>query len=414
MTQKLSGMSVAVLSVLLTGTAAAAGNEQGTDTQNGVSGQNSVPGVINAGGFEIKPTLGLSVGTNDNVGLSSGAVPKTSSSFTILRPKVAVDMPTNGQVYSANYSGAYANYTSSSQDNYNDQNFGLAAKNDWTSRVNSLLNFDYSDGHDARNAIPMPGGLTGNISKELWHTTGVKGMAHYGADGAQGQFELTAGQLSKRYDTNFSGITQLYNYDATPVTGSFFYKVAPATHMILQAGTTNYSYQNAAAKIYDSKEQQYMVGVKWDATAKTTGNIRYGSVTKSFNSGFYPTVSSPAWNAAVTWSPRTYSVVNFTLSQAAAEGYTVGSSMISRDSIVNWTHEWSSYIKSMLSYDDGLDTFQGVNEFFKRKTYEAKLSYAVNRRLNAGIDFQNWKRDSNVAGLNYTQSIAMILLDGSL
>ena len=409
MTQKLSGIYVAVLSVLLTGTAVAAEDMQGADKQNGVSGQSSAPGVINAGGFEITPTLGLSAGTNDNVGLSSGAVPKTSSSFTILRPSVAVDMPTNGQVYSANYSGAYANYTSSSQDNYNDQNFGLAAKNDWTSRVNSLVNVDYKNGHDGRNAMP-----TGDISKELWHTTGVKAMAHYGADGAQGQFELTAGQLSKRYDTNLSGFTQILNYDATPVTGAFFYKVAPATHMIFQAGTTNYSYQNAAAKIYDSKEQQYMVGVKWEATAKTTGNIRVGTVSKSFSSGF-PTVSSPVWNAAVAWSPRTYSVVNFALSQAAAEAYGVGSSMISRDSIVNWTHEWSSYVKSMLSYDDGLDTFQFPSGMvFKRQTYEAKLSYAVNRRLNAGVDFQNWKRSANVAAFNYTQSIAMIVLDGSL
>jgi hypothetical protein len=68
----------------------------------------------------------------------------------------------------------------------------------------------------------------------------------------------------------------------------------------------------------------------------------------------------------------------------------------------------------MLSYDDGNDTFQGVNTVNKRQTYEAKLSYAVNRWLNAGVDFQNWKRNSNIAGLNYTQSIAMIVLDGTL
>ena len=408
MSYKLSSISLVVTGALLAGVATAA-DMQTADKQNSNTGQNSAPGVINAGGFEIKPALGLSIGTNDNVGLSSGAVPKTSSSFTILRPSLLIDMPTNGQVYSATYSGVYANYTSSSQDNYNDQNYGLAAQNDWTARVNSLVNFDYNIGHNARNALP-----TANLSKELWHTTGVKGKVHYGADGAQGQFELTAGQVVRRYDTNNSGFTQLYNYDATPVTGSFFYKVAPATQMILQAGTTSYSYQNAAAKIYDSKEQQYMVGVKWDATAKTSGNIRYGSVTKSFNSGTFATVTSPAWNAAVTWSPRTYSVVNFALTQATAEGYTMGSSVISRDSIVNWTHGWSSYITSMLSYDDGNDTFQGVNTVNKRQTYEAKLSYAVNRWLNAGVDFQNWKRNSNIAGLNYTQSIAMIVLDGTL
>lgn len=398
------------MSVLFAGGAVAADVQQ---QDNGK--QNNAAGVINAGGFEIRPTLSLAIGKNDNVGLANGALAaKTSSNFTKLSPKIVVEMPTQGQVYSATYSGIYTNYSSSSVDNFNDHNFGLAAKNDWSTRVNSLINVDYNKGHDGRNAL----GIVNNGFKQLWHTTGLKGMVHYGADGAQGQFELTAGQVAKRYDTNNGGTgTSLMDNDATNLMGAFFYKVAPATHMIFQAGTTKISYRVAPALVInnrDSTENQYMVGVKWDATAKTSGSFKIGKVNKTFSLGAQPSATNTAWDAAVTWSPLTYSVVNASLSQKAAESFGTGSFMVSRDSNVDWTHGWSNYIKSKLSFGDGVDTYQGVNQVNKRQTYGAKLSYEVNRWLNAGVEYQNTKRNSTNPVLTYTQNITMLVLDGTL
>lgn len=407
MSFKFSGILIAVLGVLSAGEAAAA------DTQGGnyrsMDHQNNANGVINVSGFEIKPTVTLAIGKNDNVGLSNGVSPKTNTNFTILSPKVSIEMPTHGNVYSATYSGAYANYSGDSQDNYNNHNVNLAAKNDWSSRVNTLLKAEYIKGHNNRNALP-----TGNSSKELWHTAGVKGRLHYGADGAQGQFELSAGQQSKRYDTNASGFTQNLAYDSTPLQATFFYKVAPATNMILQASTTSFKYQAATAQQWNSKQQQYMVGVKWDATAKTSGSFKIGQVSKSFDSGLYAKKSGAAWNVAVAWSPRTYSVVNFSLSQKASESFNTGSFMIARDSKIDWRHEWSGRIKSNLMFDDGTNTFQATNQINKRQTYSAKLSYAVNRWLNAGLEYKNTRRNSTNALYNYTQSVYMLILKGTL
>ncbi len=407
MLPKLSVISVAVLSVLLGGAAVAA------DVQD-AAGKNTADGVINAGGFEITPTLSLMAGKNDNVGMANAALtPKTSSSFTKLAPKVVFAMPTHGQTYSATYSGTYANYSGSTIDNFNDHNFGLEANNDWSTRVNSLINVDYNKGHDGRNALP-----NANTFKQLWHTTGVKGLVHYGAEGAQGQFELSAGQIAKRYDTANGGVnTALLNNDATNLTGAFFYKVAPATHMIVQAGTTSINYRVAPALAInnrDSKELQYMVGVKWDATAKTSGSFKVGQVKKTFNLGLQPSAKNTAWDVMVTWSPLTYSIVNISLAQKAAESFGTGSFMISRDSNIDWSHEWTAKVKSKLSFGDGLDTYQGIIQTNKRQSYGAKLSYEVNRWLNAGVEFQNSQRSSTNQNLTYKQNISMIVLDGTL
>lgn len=392
MSLKLSVISIAVLGVFLSGVAAAEERDSG---------------VMNVGAFEIKPSLILAAGRNDNVGLTGV---KTASNFTRLDPTILVGLPTHGQKYSAMYAGSYGRFAGSSIDNFTDHKFGLAADNVWSSRVNSLLVADYVKGHDGRNALMFR-------NKELWHTTGLRGMVHYGAEGAQGQFELAAAQQFKRYDSNNTGSTQFYNYDRTDLKGTFFYKVAPATKMFVEAGNSKFSYLDAFSKNtlgLDSTEQRLMVGVTWDATAKTTGSFKIGRQSKSFDLGIKPTVSGTVWDGTVTWSPRTYSVVGASLRQSSNEYGGVGSFIVSRDADLKWKHDWSTYIASTLMFNDGVDNFQASTRVDKRQSYGAKLTYGFNRWLDAGVEYQHSKRNSTDARLSYTQNVSMLILEGSL
>lgn len=398
MLHKVSGVFVAVMGVLLAGVAVAADADY-------VPAAKFAPKAVRVGGVEVTPWLGLSVGNNSNVGLTSGA--KTSSNFTLLNPNLNVVLPTHGQIYSANYSGNIRRFSGAKTDNYNDHNFGLTADNKWSDRLNTLVNADYIKGHDGRNALMVR-------NKEIWHTTGIRAMGHYGAAGAQGQFELAAGQLAKRYDSNNSGATQAYNHDRTDLTGTFFYKVAPATQMILEVGDAKFVYVDAASKRLDSSEQHYKVGVRWNATAKTTGSIKVGTMRKTFNLGLLPSGNSTVWDADVTWSPKTYSKFDASLHQRAAEYGGLGSFMISRDADFKWTHDWTGYVSSALSFGDGADTFQAANRIDKRQTYALKATYGFRSWLRAAVEYQHSKRNSTDARLSYTQSVSMLTLEGSL
>lgn len=400
MSHKLSAVSVAVVSVLLASAAGAAG--MGPEP-----GSLFEPKTIRMGGVEVMPWLGLTQGTNDNVG--SAAV-KTTSSFTMLNPNVVIGVPTRGQFYGAKYSGAFARFSSSSIDNYNDQSVGLFADNAWSGRLNSLVNFDYIKGHDGRNARMV-------ANKELWHSTGLKGMAHYGAEGAQGQFEAAAGVLTKRYDSNNSGSTQNFDHDRSDLRGTFFYKVAPATQMFVEASNAKFNYVAAASKPVDSSEQRYMVGVKWDATAKTTGSFKIGSMKKSFNLGLNAAKTATVWDADINWTPKTYSRVDASLHQTAFESGGVGGSFIlTRESQVKWTHDWTGYITTAVSLDDGVDTYQASNpsRVDKRQSYALKAMYGFKPWLRAGLEYKNTKRNSSIAVWTYSQAITMLTLEGSL
>lgn len=364
------------------------------------------PAPVRAGGFEITPSARLSIGRDSNVGLTNGA--QTATNFTMLEPSLQVALPTHGNLYGAKYLGRWSRYSGSRTDNYTDHNFDVFANNVWSSRFRTLVDVGYLKGHDARNALLFK-------NKELYHASGFNVMGHYGAEGAQGQFELSLGQVSKRYDTNNSGATQLYDNNRTDLVGTFFYKVAPATQMFVEARTSKFAYLvSAPGKSLDSTEQGYMLGVKWEATAKTTGNIKLGSMKKSFNLGQLPSGSSAVWDASIQWLPKTYSRVDFKLQQRANEYGGVGSFIVSNDANLEWAHDWTSYVTSTLSFGDGSDKFQASTRTDKRQTYGARLTYGFRSWLRAGVEYQHTRRTSTVPVVGYAKSVTMLTLEGSL
>lgn len=402
MSLKLSKITVAVACTFVTIVANAEDMRDLRDLKNAGAGA----GMVNVGGFEITPKLDIALGNNSNVGQQT--VNKTSSSYVSLVPSVVINFPSHGNSYGVQYNGSYSYYSASKQDDFGNHNFDAYANNVWSDRFKSALKLDYVLGHDARNTLMF-------ASKELWHTTGIKGAVDYGRDGAIGQFRLAAGQLSKRYDTNVSGGTQTYNYDRTDLTGTFYYRVAPATQMIFEAGNTNFAYVDAASKRLDSKEMRYLMGLKWEATAKTTGYFKLGRQNKTFNLGLLPAGNNTVWSTVVAWSPKTYSTVNLSLSQASNEYGGVGSFIVSRDAGVNWVYGWPNGLTtSTLSVVNGQDNFQNSNRIDKRQTYAANVAYPVFGWLRVGVGYQYVNRNSNFAGASYNQSSLMLTLNSAL
>lgn len=388
---------VAVASVMFANTA-------GAVDMGPASGAVFEPATVKAGVFEVMPWIGLAVGRNDNTGLSNA---KTASTVTSLTPNVVIGLPTQGQMYALKYAGNYTQFAGSKIDDFNDHSFEAFADNAWTTRLKSLVNVNYTKGHDGRNAVLFR-------NKELWHASELKAMGHYGADGAIGQFELAAGQIAKRYDSNNSGSTRFYENDKTNVKGTFFYRIAPATQLFVEAGSTRFAYLVASPRPLDSTEQRLMAGAKWEATAKTTGNVKFGTLKKSFNSALRQNGTATVWDADVTWSPKQYSRFDVSLHQTANEDGVVGGYIVSRDSDFRWSQDWSGFVSSSLSLGDGVDKYQGGLRTDKRQTYALKATYGFRSWLRAGLEYKNTKRNSTDALWSYTQGVTMLTLEGSL
>ncbi len=363
------------------------------------------PAPIEAEPFDIIPWVVAGIGNDDNVGLSNAN--KSSSRFAVLNPNVSAVVKGDAQTYAAEYAGSYGRYTSSSQDDYYDHKVALDADNSWTGRFSTRVRVDYLKGHDPRNALHL------STTAERWHTSSARAAMQYGAEGAQGQLDLEAGFAAKRYDTN-TVVTSGFDRDQRNLSGTFYYRLAPATQALVQVRDTHFAYVSPFSSALTSTERRYLVGLKWTATAQTSGSLKVGSMKKTFDTGVLPSGSGTTWEGEVKWSPLSYSIVDLSAMRTTSEATGTGNFIITSQQSLAWNHEWSSRVASALAFDNATDTFQGVVREDRRKNYGVKLSYGVQRWLRLGAELQRQERNSTDAQFTYTRNLALVTLEGSL
>ncbi len=387
---------------------AASGGGEGADYVGGGKSSKPMtqlnPASIKAEPFLITPWANLSVGSDDNVSLASAV--KTKSNFTVFNPNVMAGLRSGTHTYTALYSGNFARYTSSSQDNYNDNALAFEANNSWTARFNTLVHLDYMKGHDGRNAV-----VVARNSVERWHNTGVRAKAHYGAQGAQGQFEFGAGLSNKRYDTNVA-VMNAYDVDKRDLSAAYFHRVGAATQAIVEVRDTHLTYPVSPNS--SSTERRYLVGAQWEATAKTSGSFKIGKMNKDFDSGVRASGSGTTWEGGLRWSPLSYSVVDVAVGKSLGESSGVGNFMDSRQESLAWHHDWSSRVRSTLTLGATKNSYQGVVREDSLSNYGMKVSYGIQRWLRAGAEIQHQQRSSSAVGFDYKRNLVMFSLEGSL
>ncbi len=397
--------SILILVVMLAfGNAAAA--DRGVSFV-GVSGSSKTmtsldPAPIKVEPFDITPWVSLLYGRNDNVANVNTA--KKSSNVTILNPNIEVALKGGTQSYALQYTGYFANYASSSIDNYRDHTLVADAENSWSTRLNSHFQISRVNGHDARNIY-----LSNAVEK--WHDNSVRAAFQFGAPGAQGQIEIGGGFDSKRYDTNTT-VMSAYDRNQRDASATYFHRVAPATKALIQIRDTHYAY--TVTNRLNSTNRSYLVGVTWEATAKTTGSFKVGRMSKTFDNGAITSKTDSTWEGDVTWSPLTYSVVDLSISRTLGESMGVGNFSDSRDQRLTWNHDLTERVRTTLTLGSGIDTYSGAARQDKRSNYGLKASYGFQRWLRLGAEFKNQSRDSTNGNFTYKQNMTLITLEGSM
>lgn len=363
-------------------------------------------GSFKAGPFTITPAVSAAVGHDDNVTLRT--TNKISSTLYSLNPGVTVALPGPTQRYSARYAGNYGRFSSSSKDNYEDHAAGLDANNGWSTRLRTLLRYDFFRGHDTRGAT---GSATATDAPDRWDSHSVRGKLAYGAIGAQGIIEVDAGFSSKNYVNNRE-LTATREFDQQDLAGTFFYRVAPATQALVQIRGSRLDHKTNFA--LDSTELRYFGGLKWEATAKTQGTVKVGYIRKDFTNSSRPTFSSPSYEAGVTWSPLTYSVVNLNATRTFSEQNNGGNFILIDSVALSWNHDWSSRVRSTVLLAHGHDIHKGLNRADTRDDFGLKASYGFRRWLRLGGEFRRETRDSNVPNVDFNRNLMLFTLDATL
>lgn len=365
------------------------------------------PAPIRAEPFFITPLLNLSFGRDDNVLLDDNN--KRSSVFVGVGPSINVALPKGPDQYYLNYLGNYGIYTSEDDSNYYDHTLALGAMNDWTVRARSMVELNYMKGHD-------PAGSTSSATTkpDEWHNTALRGSFSYGAQGATGQIEASAGFGARRYDTN-RALTATKDRDQADFSAAFLYRLGPATQALIEARYSDIDYVSAGST-QDSNETRYLLGAKWVMTAITSGVIKVGQVKKAFDSVIRKDYEGIGWEGGLTWSPKPYTRLNLALSQSPGEATGTEDYMLTRQTTLSWQHDWTDLTQTTLSFTDAKDDFEGAGQTRKdnRRILSARITYGVSRWLRTGLEFQHHVRNSNDNSLDYKRNLIMLTLEGSL
>lgn len=400
-------VGVALLSgALMSGLAVAQQSSDGAGIPN-------PPGSVRMGPLAVYPSVRYEVQHNDNVLLQapgSGLVKKDT--IQVLSPTVRAEAKQGANSFGVGVGAQFGRYSEFSGDNYNDNNAFANADLNPDTRVRIRLNANHVDAHDPRGSTTDP--LTPTPNRYRQETLG--GIFGYGAPGAQGRFELQLGSMEKRYYNNADSGVQRNNRDDNVVGGTFYWRIAPKTSLLAQVRRTGINYKDDTT-LLDSTDMTYYAGVTWEATAATTGIVKLGTAKKDFKDASRGDTSSPSWDAQIQWTPLTYSKWDFILSRAYRETTPgLGDAVVATNSIVRWTHNWTSQFLTTASGMYGTDDYKGVvgGRNDKMPSLGLRATYQMRRWLDFGADYSWSKRDSNIDSADYKKNVILLFVNATL
>jgi hypothetical protein len=398
------------------------------------SGDWGKPSGIPWGPVVAYPEVDLTFKSNDNIYSGSATTATTqrkSANITVLAPKIKLEAKTGPHTFDATYRVEHGSYSGVSSANYTDQ--GITANAAWvfSGRSGLKLTADYLQGHDDQGATPSttPGAL--HTTPDKYRQSSFKGVAGYGAEGAQGRIEFDAGYINKRYD-NFrfdaTGVPDnaKRDRDDTNLGATFYWRIMPKTQLLFQATQTRYDYKQASVtpatatswKELDSTDRKYLVGVTWEAAAKTTGIFKVGSMKKDFADSSLRDFSGGSWDGTVKWSPLTYSNFDFSTGRSTGEA-TVGNASIDSRYGVTWNHVWNSRLSSVASFNSTKTDYQynagvAAQQSDKTNALGLKVNYQWMRTVKVGAAYDRTDKTSNTASAEYKRNIYSIFLNAAI
>ncbi|MBI5107794.1 MAG: outer membrane beta-barrel protein [Rhodocyclales bacterium] len=386
-----------------------------------IAQEDSKPSGIPVGPMVAYPEVDVTFKSNDNIYSQPASGTRKSANITVLAPKIKLEAKDGPHTYDVGYRVEHGSYSGVSSANYTDQAVSANANWVFSGRAGLKLGAEYLQGHDDQGAVP---GAATHANSDKYHQTSFNALGGYGAEGAQGRFEIEAGLINKRYDnfkltnTGLPDNTKRDRDDAK-LGATFYWRIMPKTQLLFQAVQTRYDYKPASFAGWttlDSTERKYNFGVTWEAAAKTTGIFKIGHTKKDFSDSSLRDFSGSGWEGQVKWSPLTYSNFDFTTGKNPGES-TIGNASLDKRYGVNWNHAWNSRLSSVASYNRTDTDYQGnagVAQTDKINVYGLKLNYQWMRTIKVGAGYERTDKSSTSATSAYKRDIWSIFLNAAI
>ncbi len=332
---------------------------------------------------------------------------ETDDGIFVLQPTINWHAARGAHQFNLNYSGDYGRYFEEDNLNYSDHNFAATAKLDHSNRLNTDHAFEYHKGVDkpgSNDATFLPGD-----SPDKWNTTQLKSKVTYGNTDSHGQLVGQLAYKKERYTNNNGSFRDNNELQGT---GTFFYRIAPRTRMLFELNYADSDYQNddIFGSNQSNQEYNYLTGVTWEATAKTTGIFKIGYREQKYENKRFGNISGLALWLDGHWQPTAHTKVTFGASRDTEDSARQGASG-STQTIIHGgiEHGMTERVRLTSQFKFSNDDFDGSQSREDDRRYlSLGAKYSLRRWLDIGCEYQFEERDSSQSRFNFTSHVFML------
>jgi len=336
---------------------------------------------------------------------------KTDSFIVEGSPFVKATFFNQGNTYQLGYRLNYAEYLSSSEDSYNDHEFSVDVNHRFTTRQAVVATIEHRLLTEQRGTgfSEEPNDLVSGPD-DYDHTS--YGLTYLlGANDARARVELSARREDLSFDSSYVGDTR--DYSADQLGALLRYRVGGRTDLLAEYRNLDVTYDNTPLDFngqpidLDSDEDYYLVGVAWELTAKTRGEVKVGRSSRDYDGDGF-SGSTAHWEAELEWRPKSYSTLVLNTKRESLETNGAGFFIDTREHSLAWNHSWNSFLASRLLGGLAEDTYEDGNRKDDQLFWEASMFYDMSNWLDLSFGYRYRENDSSFDLVNYEQNIVFV------
>lgn len=361
-------------------------------------------------GTALRTALEVGVDYTDNFFYARKSTEESGSGL-LVRPELTFTAAIPRFTFTAGAQGSAGWYDfSGDADDYTDYSVQLGG--DWQSapRHGFKFNTRMQNGHDPFGTARTEGTALEDREIDTWRETRTEIRYRSGLSSDRLNFEFAVSGMNKDY-TNNDEITQYLSHEA--LTGSFttFLNLTTKTSAFaLVSGQRTY-FEEIAPGAFDrgATTLRYLVGARWAATTKTSGDFRVGYVDRDPRDPTRDNFQRFDWLAEFAWVPRAVSKLLLQTGRSAEESYLNTVDFIdNRYATVTWVEQWTPRLQTQAALRYLESNFVGTERQDQASGYSLSTEYYLTRYLSLLGQASSGQRDSDVTFANYERFYAYL------
>jgi hypothetical protein len=365
---------------------------------------------VQAGSFTLHPTLSQGFGYNSNIFNSSSPI---GSAVSETSGEIGGESNWSRNALNANVNFDNFSYLSHSQASYTDWSAGLGGQID-VGQDHIRLSYV----HFNLNSLPNQIGSFGISEPQAYQVDDLRAayVAQFSRVTIVPQIEF----VSYRFDNQTSNgvfIDQAVN-NRVSFTGSVTtgYELAPGRSLVLLVSDTTADYVDTPV---DTPKQNFndasvLGGLDYQATGVIRYRILLGYEQRNYVSSAFATISAPAAEADVVWTPTLATTVTGRISssiQSATTGSATGYKYSTARLVID--HEYLRDVLLQGTAEVQHANYESAAGSQNTFAFEAKVTKLINRNFSISLQYSYVKNDASPAAINSNTSGNTVLLFAS-